>query len=345
MFLDARPSLTAIILGMICNTSPALAEAEFKFTLHHFLGPQSPAHTDMFLPWAEKIKTASEGRIEIEVHPSMSLGGAPPQLYRQAVDGVVDIIWMVNGYTPGLFPRTEVFELPGVFNGNIEAVNLAMSDIFETHLAEEYKGVKVLWLHTHGGNALHMKDKKVETPEDLKGISLRSPGPSSNAVIEALGATPVSMPVPDLPQALATNHVQGALIPWEIIPALQLQQSTAYQIEGPDLQRFSGTTYQVSMNQASWESLPEDLQKVVLDNTGAEFLKELAKVWRAADDRGIAMAVKDGNEHVVLSAENFAAFKEAMAPVDQKWIADNAGSFDAQALYDAAKAAVAAHSK
>lgn len=345
MTLAARYSVTAMSLALALVAAPALADAEFKFTLHHFLGPKAPAHTDMLVPWAEKIEAASNGRIDIEVYPSMSLGGAPPQLYRQAVDGVADIIWMVNGYTPGLFARSEVFELPGIFNGNIEAMNLAMNDVFAAHLAEEYKGVKVLWLHTHGGNALQMKGKKVQMPEDLKGVSLRSPGPSSNAVIEYLGATPVSMPVPDLPQALATNHVQGALTPWEIIPALQLQQSTDYHIEGPNHQRFSGTVYQVSMNHNSWESLPADLQQIIVDNTGPEFLKEMAKVWRAADDRGIALATADGNEHVVLSDEQFAAFQTALAPVDAKWIADNAGAFDAQALYDAAKAAVEAHSK
>lgn len=339
----ARVALIA--LGASLAAGAAQAAPEFKFTLHHFLGPQAPAHSAMLAPWAEKVKAASAGRIEIELFPSMSLGGAPPQLYRQAVDGVADIIWTVNGYTPGLFPRTEVFELPGVFTGNIAAVNLAMGDLFESHLAEEYKGVKVLWLHTHGGNALHMKDKRVTSPEDLKGLSLRSPGPSSNAVIAALGATPVSMPVPDLPQALATNHVQGALIPWEIIPALQLQQSTDVQIEGPDLKRFSGTTYQVSMNLDAWKSLPEDLQKVMQDTLGAAHLKALAKVWRDVDDAGIKRAVAEGNDYIVLDAPQYAAFQAALAPVDEAWIAEKSASFDAQGLYDAAKAAIAQHSQ
>ena len=338
--------LKALVLSTAALiAAPALAEAEFKFTLHHFLGPQSNAHKDMLVPWAESIEKASDGRIDIEVYPSMSLGGAPPQLFRQAVDGVADIIWMVNGYTPGLFPRTEVFELPGVVTHDIAAANLAMSDLFDQYLAEEYKGVKVLWLHVHAGNGLHMAGKKVTSLADFKGLSLRSPGPSSNAVIEALGATPVSMPVPDLPQSLATNHVQGGMIPWEIIPALQLQQSTDYQIEGPNEARFSGTAYQVSMNQDSWDSLPPDLQQIILDNTGPDFLKKVADIWRKSDDDALALAVADGNEHVVIEQAAWDEIKAALDPVDQKWIADNAGTFDAQALYDAAKAAIAAHSK
>jgi TRAP-type C4-dicarboxylate transport system substrate-binding protein len=88
------------------------------------------------------------------------------------------------------------------------------------------------------------------------------PGPTGNAVVEALGATPVTMPVPDLPQALSTNAVDGALIPWEIIPPLQLFESTKYQIEGPDMNRLGTTTFQVSMNKARWDALPDDLKEV-----------------------------------------------------------------------------------
>ena len=68
-------------------------------------------------------------------------------------DGVVDIIWTVNGYTPGLFPRTEVFELPGVYVNNIKATNLAMYDMFESDLRQESKGLEVMWLHVHAGQA------------------------------------------------------------------------------------------------------------------------------------------------------------------------------------------------
>ena len=76
------------------------------------------------------------------------------------------------------------------------------------------------------------------------------------------------MPVSDLPQALTTHAVDGALIPWEIIPALKLQDSTKYQIEGEDNWRLGTTTFQVSMNKARWESLPDDLKTVFEERGG-----------------------------------------------------------------------------
>ena len=343
--LDRRQLLgaTAGVLAAPLVLRRAWAQTpEVSLKLHHFLGPQAPAHTRMLQPWAEKIQSDSGGRIAIEIFPAMTLGGAPPQLFRQVADGIVDIIWTVNGYTPGLFPRSEVFELPTVFTNNIAATNLAMRELFDQYLAPEYEAVHVLFNHVHAGQAIQMASVPVRTVADTQGKKLRVPGPTGNAVVEAMGATPVTMPVPDLPQALTTNAVDGALIPFEIIPALKLQDSTQFQIEGPDNNRFGTTTFQVSMNKARWDSLPDDLKEVFTRNSGEDWLRQIAQVWRGADDAGIKIAVDSGNEHIVLSEQEMATFNEALAPVVDRWVAEH-GDFDAQALVDAAKAAIAKH--
>src|SRR5215475_12409365 len=72
--------------------------------LHHFLPPVSNVHRHLWTPWVKKVETESGGRIKIDIYPSMQLGGTQPQLYDQARDGVVDIIWTVLGSTPGRFP-------------------------------------------------------------------------------------------------------------------------------------------------------------------------------------------------------------------------------------------------
>jgi TRAP-type C4-dicarboxylate transport system substrate-binding protein len=334
-------ALGALALPFIVRSASAQSP-EFVFKLHHFLGPKAPAQTKMLEPWSKKIEEDSNGRIKIEIYPSMSLGGAPPQLIRQVTDGVVDIVWTVNGYTPNLFPRSEAFELPTVYTNDIAATNLAMRDLFDQYLAEEYKDVHVLFLHVHAGQAIQMADKAVRHPADLAGTKLRVPGPTGNAVVEALGATPVTMPVPDLPQALTTHAVDGALIPWEIIPALKLQDSTKYQIEGPDNRRFGTTVFQVSMNKARWDALPDDLKEVFTRNSGPDWLRQVAAVWRASDDNGIKVAVDAGNEHIVLSKEEMAEFDAALAPVVDRWVKErSAQGIDAEALVDAARAAIA----
>ena len=167
-------SWVAPICALAFLASPVWAQ-EFTFKLHHLLPPKAPAQTKMLEPWVKQVEKNAGGRVKIEIFPAMSLGGKPPELIQQARDGVVDIVWTVNGYTPGVFPRTEVFELPFVFVNDPRATNLAMRDMFESDLKQEYKGVEVMFLHVHAGQAIHMVDKLVRKPSDLAGMKMRIP--------------------------------------------------------------------------------------------------------------------------------------------------------------------------
>lgn len=339
---------SAVVTGaaLLLGSFAAQAEPEVTLRLHHLLGPKAPAHTKMIVPWSKRIEDASNGRIKIEIYPSMSLGGKPPELIRQVRDGVVDIIWTVNGYTPGLFPRAEVFELPFIHTNNTVATNLAMNDLYEDYLKEDFKGVKPLFLHVHAGQGIQMVDTPVHAPADLAGKKIRIPTRTGAWVLEALGANPVGMPVPELPQALSKKVVDGALIPWEIIPALKLQDLTDYQIELQNKTRLGTTTFQVSMNQDRWDSLPDDLKKIFTDNSGPEWLKEVGQIWMEQDDAGIGIATKAGNTHIQLDEQQTAAFKEKLEPVVDRWIEEvTAKGIDGKKLVEEARAAIAKHSQ
>lgn len=315
---------------------------EHVFKLHHFLGAKAPAQTDMLEPWARAVEENSGGAVKIEIYPSMTLGGRPPELINQVRDGVVDLVWTVNGYTPGLFPRTEVIELPFVFVNDPVAANLALADLYADHLAPEYQGVEPMFLHVHAGQGLQMVDKEVHAPADLAGTKLRIPTRTAAWTIEALGAQPVSMPVPDLPQALSKKVVDGALIPWEIIPALKLQDQTDFQIEGFDKARFGTTVFQVSMNKARWDALPDEVKQAFRDASGRDWLAEVGRIWRDIDERGIKVATDAGNTHVTLTEAETAAFQTALEPVVQRWIDDVQGQgIDGAALVETTRGLIA----
>lgn len=343
--MKKRNLSTALLGGAIAMVLGASASAqEFTFKLHHLLSAKAPAHTEMLEPWARRVEENSGGRVKIEIFPSMTLGGRPPELVQQARDGVVDIVWTVNGYTPGLFPRTEVAELPFLLAAHPKAMNLALYDLFESDLKSEYQGLEVMFLHVHVGQAFHMRDKLVRNLDDMSGLRLRIPTRTGAWVIEALGAVPVAMPVPELPQALQKGVVDGALIPWEIIPPLKIQEQTAYQIEGHDGARFGTTTFQVSMNKARWDGLPDDIKQAFRDASGPDWWAEVGDVWRASDDFGIDLAVKAGNEHVVLSEEETDALREALAPVIQRWVDEVSGAgIDGASLVERYRALVEKH--
>ena len=311
---------------------------EITLKLHHFLSAKAPAQTQMLEPWAKRVEENSGGKVKIEIYPAMTLGGRPPELVQQVRDGVVDLVWTVNGYTPGLFPRSEVFELPGVFVNDPAATNIAMRRMYDSDLAEEYQGLEVMFLHVHAGNGIHMTTKEVRSPADLAGAKMRIPTRTGAWVIEALGAVPVAMPVPELPQALAKGVVDGAFIPWEIIPPLKIYEQTDFQIEGANAERFGTAVFQVSMNKATWDGLPDDVKQAFRDASGEDWLRELGSVWRASDDVGIGIAVDNGNTHIVLSDDETAAFREVMASVVDRWVGEVTGAgIDGAALVEKAR--------
>jgi TRAP-type C4-dicarboxylate transport system substrate-binding protein len=333
----------AISLALVSGA----AQAQITLKLHHLLPPKAPAHTKMLAPWAHDVEKASGGKVKIELFPAMSLGGKPPELINQVRDGVVDIVWTVNGYTPNLFPRSEAFELPFVHTNNATATNLAMRDMFNNGaIAEDFKDVKVMFLHVHAGQGIQMADKEVRKPDDLKGLKMRIPTRTGAWIIEALGAAAVSMPVPALPQALSKKVVDGALIPWEIIPPLKLQDVTKFQIEGPNHVRFGTTTFQVSMNKNTWAKLPPDVQKAFDANNGEARWRAVGKVWTDSEVGGIAVAKKAGNTHIELTEAELDAFKQKLEPVVQRWIDEvKSKGIDGKALVDQARALIAKYSK
>ena len=226
-----------------------------------------------------------------------------------------------------------------------KAANLEMYDMFDSDLKQEYTGLEVMWLHVHAGQAIMTVDKEVRSPADLEGMKIRIPSRTGAWVIEAMGASPIAMPVPEVPSALSKKVADATLLPWEIIPPLKLFNQIEYFIEGADNTRLGTTTFQVSMNKARWDSLPEDIQKAFKDASGRDWWAEVADVWRGGDDFGIKLATENGGQHIMLNADETQAFLDSLAPVQQRWIDEvTSTGIDGAGLVAKAKELIATNS-
>jgi TRAP-type C4-dicarboxylate transport system substrate-binding protein len=319
--------------------------AEVTLTVHHFLSPKSPAHASFITPWAQRIEQQSNGRIKVEIYPSMSLGGKPPELYRQVRDGAADLAWTLIGYTPGVFPRSEVFELPTVHSGSARATNLAIQDNFAL-IADDFKDLKPILVHVHAGNAIHLREKAVRSVEDVRGLKLRTPSRSGAWMIEAWGAEPVGMPVPALPEALSKGVVDGALVPFEIVLPLKLQDLTRYSLEGADGSRFGTSVFLYVMNKERYEGLPGDLKAIIDANSGKAIAEQIGALWDKVEAPGKAAQLKSGGEVIELDGKQKAAFDALGEQVVARWIKEaEQNGIDGAALVEAARASVVRHSR
>ncbi|MGQ7846119.1 TRAP transporter substrate-binding protein [Granulosicoccus sp. 3-233] len=341
--LKKRLALSCLAASLLSSltlvgASNAVA-ADVTLRMHQFLPAQANVPKLILDVWADDIEEASGGRIEIQRFPSMQLGGKPPELIDQAIDGVADIVWTVVGYTPGRYPRTEVFELPFMMTDG-EAVSRAYWSLFEKEMKDtEFANLKVLGTWVHGPGVLHSA-KPISSVDDMKGVKMRGGSRMVNKLLESLGATPIGMPVPAVPEALSKGVITATTIPWEVTTSLKVSELVENHTEFGNHALYT-LTFVLAMNKARYEALPEDLQQVIDENSGMEFSAFAGRTQQEADAPARELAVQRGNTINVLDDEEAARWEEKAAPVIEEWVADmNDQGIDGQALLDEARALI-----
>ncbi|MGR3466986.1 MAG: TRAP transporter substrate-binding protein [Shimia sp.] len=321
--------------------APAAA-ADYNFTFQSFLPEQALIPSQIIDVWINDVEEASGGAIDITQYGAMQLGGTPPELLDQVIDGTIDMTYNVIGYTPGRFPTTEVFELPFMVD-DAAAASAAYWQMYESKMQDEFAGMKVLATWVHGPGVIHTSEP-VRVPSDMQGLKVRGPSRLTNALLSELGATAVGMPVPAIPEAISKGVVDGAIIPWEVTSSLRLSELVGNHTE------FEGTypytvTFVLAMNQGVYESLPDDMKAVIDDNSGEALSVFAAQTMVNGDAPARQIAVDAGNEVITLSGAEATAFQEAAQPVIDNWLAEQeARGVDGQALIDEAKALMDAYS-
>lgn len=307
--------------------------------LHTFSSPNAIAVQEFLEPWAREIETRSNGRARVQLYPAMQLGGRPADLYAQARDGVVDLVWTLPGYTPGRFPLTEVFELPFVCAG-AEATSQALTAFHREWMREEYADTRPLVFHSPAPGHIHTVDRQVRTLEDLEGLKVRVASRIDAAMLEALGAVPVGMPIPETYEALARGVVEGVWVQWSAMRPYRLHEVTGFHTEVSLVCR----PFVLTMNRARYEGLPDDVRQIVDDTTGRALAQRLGRLWQEDENRVRDLAVQRGHPILGLVQHERARWRTATAPVIDEWVAKvDAMGHDGRALLAEAQRLVAGY--
>ena len=333
--------LLATAIGLVMWNTASAADVTLRF--HQMLPPQATIPSKAILPWAQKVEKESGGRIKIQHFPSMQLGGKPPELYDQAKDGVVDLIWTVLGYTPGRFPKTEAFELPFSV-GLAEPGSRAFQEYVEKNAMDEFKDVKVIAVHVHGPGLIHSKDP-ITRLEDFKGVKVRGGSRITNIMLEHLGAVPVGMPVPAVGEGLSKGVISATTIPWEVVPALKVQQIVKNHTGFAGAQGLYTQTFAVAMNKASYDKLPADLKKIIDANSGSDTAAMFGRAMDEGDKVGLALAQKAGNKIHMLDVIETQTWRRTASGVRAVWYKEVAAKgLDGPKLASEAEALIAKYS-
>jgi TRAP-type C4-dicarboxylate transport system substrate-binding protein len=321
MTTSRRTFLKSSLAATVATSLPApavLAQAgAVELKMHSFVPPTHVIWTDVLTPWAADVAKRSNNQLTIKMYPAMQLGGKPPELYRQAVQGIADMVFTLPGYTSADFPMMALTELPGTATSADDGTKKLWAN-FDKFLARDFKDTKVLMLWNSDSASLMSKAKPIKTLEDMKGMKIRTPSAAQTAQPEALGATPIDMPAPAIYNNLDRGVIDATMIPMSAGLDFKLIEVARYfTIDAP----LGRSPFLVAMNKAKYEGLPPNLKKVIDDTTGLSLSLKGAATYDKKNHEAID-AAKKGKEVISLSKSEYERWTKAFRPMIEKAVAD-----------------------
>jgi TRAP-type transport system periplasmic protein len=335
-----KVSLLSAVAAIVLGSGVACAASDVvTLKVEHFLPTSSNFHKFILVPWCDKISKESGGKLKCQIYPSMQLGGTPSQLFDQIRDGITDIGWSLPTYQAGRFTKAEAFELPFIARSS-ERGSQALWDYIQKDALDEFKGTKLIFTHLHDGSQLQFGKKSVKNLEDLKGLKVRAPSRIGSMTLAALGAVPVQMPAPAVPEGISKAVVDGASIPWEVMTAFKLQEICKTHTEtAPNQAKHAYSIFVFAMNPAKYNSLPPELKKVIDNNSGLATSKWVGKTFDSFTTPARQIATARHNTFNVLTDAEYKRWVKATGTVDDEWIKEvNAKGGNGKALLNDAKA-------
>jgi TRAP-type C4-dicarboxylate transport system substrate-binding protein len=256
-------------------------------------------------PWLAQLEEATGGKVKVQPFWAETLFKGP-DAWESLKAGVGDFGWCFHGYWAGITTLADVVALPFMPIESGEEGSEILWTLYEEFpaLAEQFKDNHVVTVWTSSPYYLMTTNKKIEKLDDLKGLKIRTVGGPPTEVMKAMGATPVSMGMPDTYQALQTGVLDGILQQSEAMYSYRQYEVLKYVTMVP----VHAVYFSIAFNNAKWDGLPDDV-KAAIESVGG--LKG-AKFW-GANMFDSAVAEVDAK----LAAEGYEVTKVTVADEEQ----------------------------
>ncbi|MEO8081830.1 MAG: TRAP transporter substrate-binding protein [Caldimonas sp.] len=329
--MTLRRSLATFAATLAFALAPVAATAQTTLTMSSWVGPTHLLTRDVLGGWAKEVEKATNGRVKFQMLAKAP--ASPPGTFDAVRDGLVDVSYVTASYTPARHPLPLLAELPGA--GETAEINsVAYSRIHWKYLqkANEYKGVKLLGVFTHGPGQMFSVNKPVNSVADLAGMKIRSGGGISEQSAKALGASPLVKPAPESYELLSSGVADGTFFPSESIKSFNLDKVIHYATFFPG--GFYCSAFGFFMNQDKWDKLSKQDQDAIMSVSGEHLARMAGKAWDAADKVGIE-TMKAANVKMIQASPAFIAeVDKRTEPLVAQWIksADKEG-IDGKKVY------------
>jgi TRAP-type C4-dicarboxylate transport system substrate-binding protein len=311
-------SFRLAMLALAFLIAPAAAWAKVTLIVSSWVPPTHTVSQTM-AKWCEEVAKATENRVVCSILPKAV--SAPPATFDSIRDALADVSFGTPGYTPGRFVLTQIAELP--FAGDSAEVNsIAYQRIYERYLAplDEYKGLKVLTVFTHGPGGIYNNKRPIRSVQDLQGLKFRVGGGMVNEIGKALGANVTVKPATESYELLSTGVMDGVFFPAESIASFKLEKLLKHRTEFPG--GLYNTSFAFVMNEGTWKRIPKADQEIIARLSGEHAARLFGRGWDQVDARGTAVMQEAGVQVVHADKAFVGEVRKLTAPVETRWITE-----------------------
>ncbi len=307
-------TLLAASAAALLAAAPAAAQT--VFSVSSWVGP---THTLSVAQksWCDALEKESAGRMKCNILPKAV--AAPPGTFDAVRDGLADISFTVDGYTPGRFINTQVAEFPFLGDSAVPT-SVAYQRIYDKHFAPlgEHRGVKVLAVFTHGPGIIFNSKQPVKTVDDATKLKFRIGGGNINELSKLMGFNTTLKPAPESFELLSTGVMDGTFFPDESIASFKLSMIKHATI-------FPGGLYNTSfvfmMNPAKYSALSAQ-DKAVVDKLSGEYAARMfGEGWDKVDAASRELQKTQGVQRVQADEAFIKAVAAKQAELEDKWAA------------------------
>jgi len=299
------------------NSPSAEATKPIELKLAHFWPATHTAEKNVAQGWIKAVEKATNGRVKITSYPAETLLKSA-ETYEGVVKGVADVGMSAHAYTRGRFPVVETFMLPGISNKSSITASLALMEGIKTLNPKELQDTHHLFSWATGPGSL-TSEKPLRELKDIQGLEIgATAGPRGDA-IKLLGATPITMPMPEWYEALQKGIMKGGVGPLETMQGFRLGEVTgSYVTMTPFLYN---QTFFLTMNLDKWNSIPADVQKQITEATESFYAANVPSMFDKSNTAGLKWTQdKKKVEIINLSEAETAKWIDRIKPLQTDYV-------------------------
>ena len=329
MSLSLSTARRSLALAAVLFCAAGAAQSQTVLTVSSWL-PPTHILSETQKEWCGLIEQKTAGKLKCNILPRAV--AAPPGTFDAVRNGLADLSYTVQGYTPGRFVTTQMAEVSFLGNSS-ESTSVAFQRMYAKYpaIAAEHQGVKVLAVFTHGPGIVFNTKRPIVKADDLAGLKFRVGGGMVNEISKALAMNVTLKPAPESYELLSSGVMDGTLFPAESVESFKIDKVIKYGTTFPG--GLYNTAFVFMMNQATYDKQPPDVKKAIDELSGEFAARKFGQGWDKVDRRGMAFMQAAGVQFAKADAAFVKAVQDKIGPVEDRW----ATAAEAKGLKDAKK--------